>query len=80
MAAMAMRAIQNKLPNYTPAQVSKDGFCDIADLEDWALDAMLFAFGAGILRQEENYMLPDLNPTRADAAMAIFKLLEILME
>ena len=52
---------------------------DFDDIEDWAKDAFVFAVGAGMIKTDGFMALPNAIVTRAEAAMAMCKTLELMM-
>lgn len=70
------------LYNYKKAEVvkelSKTDFVDTADISEWALDAVSWAVGAGIINGRENNMLaPKGIATRAEAAAMIMRFMNL---
>jgi hypothetical protein len=75
MIAMAVRALGIEVPAGAAAPA---GITDFNDTGAWARDAAAFAASNGMINTNGSVLRPQADAARAEAAMALYKLLERL--
>ncbi len=77
-AVMAIKALQNKKGPLTANISALDSYKDKSSVSSWAMESCALAVEKGILMGDNGYILPGENATRAQAAVILFKLQELI--